>query len=160
LDGEYRGVKYLARKTHHVKGQDVVMVDNARKAFQVQATHDFGVPFIDKVKEFRVWQFHKKTLAVYEKQYQGEGKPQQHVIWNHQDGLFKFVNIDRYEWPKLLRMDLALEALYMDFGAIDVIEDKDGKVWMLEVNSAPMIDGVKRTSGVLLAKEIFKWAEG
>jgi glutathione synthase/RimK-type ligase-like ATP-grasp enzyme len=150
----------LARLVSHKRGNDIVKVDNLEALFDVAYTHEFGVPYIPKVAEYRTWVFRDEVVAVYSKRYQGKGK-YDGVIWNHQDGLFKFVSLKEANWPKGIMGPsiMAVKSLHLDFGACDVMKDKDGQLWMLEVNTAPHIDNVERKSGQMLAKRMYEWAK-
>ena len=59
---------------------------------------------------------------------------------------YKFKIVPREEWQR----DIVIEAMKafrvvgLDFGAIDVIEDMNGKAWVVDVNSAPGIVRVRR----------------
>jgi hypothetical protein len=159
LDWEDLKFPFLARKVAHRRGNDILKIENYRQAHEASLTHDFGVPYIPKVAEYRTWVFRDEVIAVYEKKYQGEGK-YDGVIWNHQDGLFKFVSLKEANWPKGIMGPsiMAVKSLRLDFGACDVMKDVDGNLWMLEVNTAPHIDGLERNSGKVLAQRMFEWA--
>jgi hypothetical protein len=150
----------LARKVSHRRGNDIVKVNEFIDIADVLDSHDFFVPYIPKVAEYRTWVFRDAVVAVYEKRYQGKGK-YDGVIWNHQDGLFKFVSLKEENWPKGIMGPsiMAVKSLHLDFGACDVMKDKDGQLWMLEVNTAPHIDNVERKSGLMLAKRMYEWAK-
>jgi hypothetical protein len=150
----------LARKCHHHRGNDIVKVDNLEALFDVAYTHDFGVMYVPKVAEYRTWVFRDEVVAVYEKRYQGKGK-YDGVIWNHQDGLFKFVSLKEANWPKGIMGPsiMAVKSLSLDFGACDVMKGEDGRLWMLEANTAPHIDNVERKSGRMLAQRMYEWAK-
>jgi glutathione synthase/RimK-type ligase-like ATP-grasp enzyme len=150
----------LARKVSHRRGNDIVKIESFGDLAKVWRTHDFFVPYIPKVAEYRTWVFRDEVVAVYEKRYQGKGK-YDGVIWNHQGGLFKFVSLKEANWPKGIMGPsiMAVKSLHLDFGACDVMKDEDGQLWMLEVNTAPHIDDVKRKSGLMLAKRMYEWAK-
>lgn len=153
---------WLARKRHHVKGKDIEVVKNYREAEQVRraGTHDFFSVWIPTRTEYRVWAFQGKALAVYEKVYKGEGE-YEGFSRNRRFG-FKFEKRDDLRGLKALTKPSvdAVKALDMDFGAVDVLEGKDGKFYVLEVNSMPNIDTIERSSGIRLAQAISNWAEG
>ena len=104
--------------------------------------------------------FKNKAFAVYEKVFKGEGEYQGYAR-NHRFG-FKFVKQDEMrEVEDLTKPSIgAVKALGMDFGAVDVILGKDGKYYVLEVNSMPSIENNKKSTGIRLAAAISKWAEG
>jgi RimK-like ATP-grasp domain len=152
----------LARKNQHRRGNDIQFVKDFDMADAImdRGECDFFVPYIPKVAEYRTWVFRDEVVAVYEKRYQGKGK-YDGVIWNHQGGLFKFVSLKEANWPKGIMGPsiMAVKSLHLDFGACDVMKDKDGQLWMLEVNTAPHIDNIERKSGLMLAQRMFEWAK-
>ena len=48
----------------------------------------------------------------------------------------------------------AVSALGLDFGAVDIIEDADGKLYVLEVNTAPGLEGQTLTLMAEALKEL------
>ena len=90
--------------------------------------------FIDKVEEYRVFIVSGRAVWVAKKT---PGNPQD-VAWNvAQGGRFDNVRFD--DWP-LRVVKTAREAFLLsglDFGGVDVMVDKAGKPYVLEINSAP-----------------------
>jgi len=100
------------------------------------------VEYIDKVAEYRaivvggkVVDFKKKKRRNgYEREY-GEH------IWNHSSGyIFARNDIVVPLGCGQLGVD-AVNALGLDFGAVDIIEDREGNLYVLEVNTAFGIEG-------------------
>src|SRR6266550_8612194 len=156
-----RGEVWLARKRHHQKGKDIVVCKTTDEARRVVAAgeHDFFSVFIPTDTEYRVWVFQNKALGVYEKQFKGEGE-YEGFMRNRRFG-FKFEKRDdlRGSHPIEGPCIAAVKALGMDWGAVDIVKGLDGKYYVLEINSMPHIDSIKRSSGVRLAQHISKWAE-
>jgi len=154
-------IPWLARKRHHSKGKDIVVCPSLSVAKQVADAreHDFFSLFIPTETEYRVWTFQNKAFAVYEKEYKGEGE-YEGFMRNRRFG-FKFVKHDELlDTEALTKPSVdAVKAIDMDFGAVDVLKGKDGKYYVLEVNSMPHIDTIERSSGIRLAKHISNWAE-
>jgi hypothetical protein len=151
---------WLARNYHHSKGKDIVVCKTYREVIEAVPHRDFFSVFIPTKTEYRVWVFQDKTLAVYEKVYKGKGE-YEGFMRNQRFG-FKFVKRDDLRDSPLLKSPSinAVKALDMDFGAVDIIEGKDNKAYVLEVNSMPHIETIDRSSGIRLAASISKWAEG
>jgi len=151
----------LARKKHHTKGKDIVVCKTANDIRQVQRVgqHDFFSVFIPTDTEYRVWVLGNKAFATYEKVYKGKGE-YEGFMRNRRFG-FKFIKRDeligthQIEGPCIK----AVAALGMDWGAVDILKGKDGKYYVLEINSMPHIDSIQRSSGVRLAKHVSIWAE-
>ena len=162
LGGLNPPLPWLARKVSHVKGKDIKVCINWRQVEDVihSRKHDFFSVFIPTETEFRVWVFQDKAFAIQEKVYKGPGE---YAVFlrNNRFG-FKFEKRDNLRGNNELlntHSIAAVKALGLDFGAVDVLLGKDGRYYVLEVNTMPAIDSVKRSSGVRLAKHISKWAE-
>ncbi len=156
-----RGEVWLARKRQHTKGKDIVVCKDTESARAIarRGEHDFFSVFIPTDTEYRVWVLGGKAFATYEKVYKGQGE-YDGFMRNRRFG-FKFVKRDelignhKIEGPCIK----AVQSLGMDWGAVDVLKGKDGKFYVLEINSMPHIDSIQRSSGVRLAKHISLWAE-
>jgi len=145
---------WLGRNLSHEKGKDIVVYETWRDV-QMSSPKDFYVRYIPNDQELRVWVYKEKAFAVYHKQYRV------HDIENYK----------RMELRSELRDDLlnernfvkpaiyAVEALKMDFGAVDILHGEDGKYYVLEVNSMPDISSTIRVSGIRLANIISDWAQ-
>lgn len=157
----YETLPWLGRKRQHVKGKDIVICNTRIEIIKLFETHshDFFSVFIPTETEFRVWVINGEAIGVYEKVYKGEGE-YEGFMRNRRFG-FSFQKKDELRTLKTLVNPSikAVEALGMDWGAVDVLEGKDGKYYVLEVNSMPHIDNMKRSSGIRLAAHVSKWAE-
>lgn len=152
---------WLARKRHHVKGKDIVVCENlldVRNVLEAKE-HDFFSVFIPTQTEYRVWVIRDQAIATYEKTFKGKGE-YEGFMRNRRFG-FKFEKRDNLRGLRKLEEPCvkAVAALNMDFGGVDVILGKDGKFYVLEVNTMMHIDSVKRSSGIRLAAHISRWAE-
>ena len=150
----------LGRSLHHTKGKDIVIYP----AMTRLAQHDFFTQLIPKAKEFRVWAYRRTPIGVYEKvldypaKYGRRGRSKE--IWNRRNGFsFKFVHPDTAPAELKQLGARAVDALGLDFGAVDIILGKDGKYYVLEVNTAPGVES-PRQAMVSLVAHIEKWARG
>jgi len=148
---------WFARKFHHEKGNDIRVCRTRKDVERVfeNRSHDFFSVYIPHDQELRAWVYKNKVFAVYHKQYRV------HDVENYK----------RMEFRSELRDDLlneraliapatnAVEALRMDFGAVDILHGEDGKYYVLEVNSMPDISSTIRVSGIRLANIISDWAQ-
>jgi glutathione synthase/RimK-type ligase-like ATP-grasp enzyme len=152
---------WLARRFNHHGGKDIKVVNGLGEARRmvIQYLPDFFSVYIPTRTEYRVWVFRDEAFAVYEKVWKGEGE-YQGVQRNHAFGFRFDKRDDLLENEALCHWGVeAVKALGMDMGAVDVIEAKDGELYVLEVNSMPSIESVKKVSGIRLAKRISDWAE-
>lgn len=160
-EGEKRLPKYdlpwFARRLSHEKGKDIHVCStraDVLKRIELRDADFFSV-YVPHDMELRAWVFDGEVIAVYHKQYRNPG-------------LDNFKNM---EFRSELREDLlqtrtltggaikSVEALRLDFGAVDILHGEDGKYYVLEVNSMPDISSTIRASGIRLAKKISRWAE-
>ena len=117
--------------SHGGKGIKLIRTKPARV---VQKGDVWYQGYVEKKAEFRVYFFNGNTTIVSEKLVKDTGK----VVWN-------IVNCTGWQRRKDLEtnrelVDLvikAAEAVRLDWGAADVIQDKKGKFWICEVNSRP-----------------------
>jgi len=156
-----RGEVWLARRKQHTKGKDIVACKDTETARQVamRGEHDFFSVFIPVATEYRVWVLHDKAFATYEKVFKGEGE-YEGFARNRRFG-FSFQKRDNLVGSHQLEGPCiaAVKSLGMDWGAVDILKGKDGKYYVLEVNSMPHISNIQRSCGVRLAKQVSMWAE-
>lgn len=140
----------LGRSFQHDNGDDIVIYQDHDVDH-----HDFYSQLISKEKEYRVWVFRNKALAVYEKilEYHGRGKDAALGKWTGNE----FIPLG-VAAPALKEIAVkAVGALNLDFGAIDILFYHE-KYYVLEVNTAPGFEG--RWSGITsLVDCIEKWAK-
>lgn len=150
--GELRGV-VLGRKLHHTRGTDIKMGPGARG--------DYFTQLVPKDREFRVWSFRGKHLATYEKVLEYPGRNGRHgrnrEVWNWRNG-YAYRFVDPEGVPKALREvgAMAVDALSLDFGAVDIIYGTDRRYYVLEVNTAPGVEG-RRQGLTSLVNCIERW---
>lgn len=148
---------WFGRKLQHEKGNDIVVCQEWNEVIanvEGKVSEYFSV-YVPHDLELRAWVFNGKVLAIYHKQYRNPG-------------LMNFRNLEvRSELRDDLLQDEGLTAaateavrvLKMDWGAVDILMDKDGEPVVLEVNSMPDISSPERISGIRLAKAVSEWAE-
>lgn len=92
--------------------------------------------FIKKKNEYRVFVAQNRLVWMIKK----HPKSEDDLTWGCvEEGNFEYIGWS--DWPKELAR-VALESMKLsglDFGAIDIIEDKDGKFYTLEINTAPWL---------------------
>lgn len=148
----------LGRRLRHSQGRDIIPVLQADQAECAARLHncDFFTEYIPTQREVRVWIYRRKLLAAYEKHLE---HPEQYlrVGRNHTNG-FAFVHIPDSSAPAqaVTLAAQSVDALDYDFGAVDMVQDFDNEWYVLEVNSAPGQETVRRGLG-RLADKIARW---
>jgi len=97
--------------------------------------------YIFKDKEFRVHATCLGAFATHRKIRDPKREPTNWKVRSWKNGfIYQRKNIPPNETRDELGVD-AVRALGLDFGAVDIIEDKLGNFYVLEVNTAPGIEG-------------------
>lgn len=131
----------IARPEMHMKGKDfnVLMNNEELNKFKLTHTNYYYSTFIDKDHEYRVFCAHGKVLHIVEKP-----RPiQNSYCWNmEEENPWQVVPRSEIEYEVPYQSLLAVEAIGLDFGAVDVItkNNADGsEVYVLEINTAPQL---------------------
>jgi len=133
------GYVVVARKilTGH-EGAGIVIVEKVNELIQAP----LYTKYINKVREFRV---HATPYGVIDTQQKVHnpalGQPKSWKVRSYGNG---FIFQRKGILPNQNRDQLAIaavKALGLDFGGLDIIEDKQGNFYVLEVNTAPGIEG-------------------
>jgi len=96
------------------------------------------VKYIDKDKEYRVHVFNNKAIKYSRKIPRSSVECHDEFIWSHDNGYyFNRVRPNSRAEEISLR---AINAIGLDFGAVDIVV-KDGLYYVLEVNTAPGLQG-------------------
>lgn len=97
--------------------------------------------YIFKVKEYRVHATRLGAFDVQQKVRDPERVPLTWKVRSHANGfIFQRKNIGRAADLHELGV-MAVRAIGLDFGAVDIIEDKNGELFVLEVNTSPGLEG-------------------
>lgn len=132
------GATIVARKilTGH-SGAGIIIVEKEDELIEAP----LYTKYIFKTREFRV---HASKTAVIDTQQKVRApgvEPKTWKVRSHDNGfIFQRKNIQ----PNDVRDALAIKAvqvLGLDFGAVDIVEDKKGNFYVLEVNTAPGLEG-------------------
>jgi hypothetical protein len=154
LDPEELVCPILGRKKKHERGKDIIPILAKDKTFEYLKTSgkcDFYVQFIPTAVEYRVWVYRRRHLATYEK-YLG-GPIESRNIYD-----FGFRYLDTPPEDLSAPASAAVQALELDFGAVDILRGQDGRAYVLEVNTAPWAQ--TRLRGLVrLADRIVRWQE-
>lgn len=104
--------------------------------------------FVDIDKEFRVVAFRKKVILVYEKfienaSFTGNLSP---LHWEgakavHITDMGLIDTLEKFTYPIYENLDL-------EYAGFDIAIDKQGKMWLIEINSQPQIEIFVRDNGL------------
>lgn len=125
----------LGRSMNHSQGSDINLILQERDARLTD--NDFYVQYIPTELEYRVHVMDGRVFKVHEKRLRSEADNHPYIR-NYGTG-WVFVN-PREEPPEERLATTAVDALGLDFGAVDIIRAEDGTEYALEVNTAPSLD--------------------
>lgn len=138
-DGRFDYPLIVRRATHH-QGRFMDKCDDwdqVKAACRKYGEGNYYISeFVDKVAEYRVAVVQGRAVWVAQKT---PADPKA-LAWNVAQG-GRFDNVRWDAWP-LKAVKVAIEAFNLsslDFGGVDVMVDKDGNCFVLEINSAPSL---------------------
>lgn len=151
----------LAREEKHHGGRDIRPVLQIEEVpWRMAAGAKFFTQYIPIAEEYRAWVYRRRVQAMYTKDMRYPDKFKR-IGRNFHNG-FAFSFLEKTARP-VDACDLAAKAVFaldLDFGAVDLIKGKDGRFYVLEVNTAPGVtDGIRQGVSAL-ASAIVKWARG
>jgi hypothetical protein len=127
----------IARPLVHSKGKNFIvlkMYEMFKKHFDDNNANWYYSAFVDKKQEFRLHVAHGRILNYLEKPKPADGN----IAWNRAINEDPFVNVKWSDYNKdICNLAIkAIQALGLDFGAVDIMLDKNDKACLLEVNTA------------------------
>ena len=119
-----------------------------RKRWNRVKKRNFLVQYIPKKSEYRVHVLGDKAINVSQKIHSPSAIEENRFIhphvWSKERG-WTLQTIEDNELTTIKELAIrAIEALDYDFGAVDIILGNDNKFYILEVNSAPRLNIVRR----------------
>ena len=130
----------LGRRVIHQQGTDIRLCLQRSDVERVRPEVDFFTKYIPCGREYRVHVFSGQVIKISEKILTDQEKFKVEWIRNFENG-FTFRNPERI--PGILKEAIeaagiaAVQALNLDFGAVDVLLGDDGRAYVLEVNTGP-----------------------
>jgi hypothetical protein len=126
-------IEWLGRKYNHVGGNDLL---------STQSSYDYWSKKEDLIEEYRVHSFLGKSIRAGKKVQGAEGVSTVHPWIRSHDGGWHLA-YDGFSSTKEMRKlaKQAVEALGLNFGAVDIGKTREGKLIVLEVNRAPGLEG-------------------
>jgi glutathione synthase/RimK-type ligase-like ATP-grasp enzyme len=142
----------------HHGGRDIrVCLNRADAERALRDGFGFFTIYVLKQTEYRVWIYRRRHLGTYEKRLEYREKFKR-IGGNYANGYaFHLVSSDQVPRAAVELSTRAITALSLDFGAVDVLNDKSGASFVLEVNTAPGVEGDGRTVIQALAVKIANW---
>lgn len=147
----------FGRKMMHREGKDIMPALQAEDIpLRMAAGAQFFTEYVPRQTEIRVWVYRRRHLASYEKVMR---HPQQYKYFgcSYRNGFaFELMPAERVNRAAVEQAAAAVDALGLDFGAADVLIGKDGLPYVLEVNTAPGVEGARQSISSL-ADKIATW---
>lgn len=132
------GYVVVARKilTGH-SGAGIIIVEQGEDIPEVP----LYTRYVNKVREFRVHATRLGIIDTQQKVRDPKVEPKSWKVRSHDNGfIFARNNIQQNAERDALAIQ-AVTVLGLDFGAVDIVEDKKGNFYVLEVNTAPGLEG-------------------
>lgn len=149
----------LGRDLQHKAGRDIRLIMEPEMAKMFRAA-DFYVHYVPRSTEYRSWVYRRRHLATYEKRLvRPEEARRRHTVGaNHRNG-YAFLLMNSALVPEGIRelSSRCVEALGLDFGAVDVLKGVDGNLYVLECNTGPGAESADRAGLKSLAEKINRW---
>ncbi len=141
---------WVLRRSPHSQGRDLWLCDskfdvhNKIRQKELQPGSWYASDYINKVAEYRVFVMEGRVVQVVRKIVPNEYE----ISWNVHNG-GRYENIHWGEWPMdVIKVALKAHDLTgLDLSGCDVMSDKNGRAYLLEVNSAPSLKP-KRDGGL------------
>jgi hypothetical protein len=149
----------FGRALMHREGKDIMPALQPEDVpLRVAAGSTFFTEYVPRTTEYRVWIYRRRHLSTYQKVMR-HPEMYKHFGCSFRNGFaFELVKQLDLPTPAIEQAGAAVSALGLDFGAVDVLQGKDGLPYVLEVNTAPGVDG-PRVSISALADKIMRWKE-
>lgn len=134
---------FLVRPAHHQRSENMHLATSpqelvkAVKKIQSEVSAEYYISeFVNKQREFRVFVCQNRILWMIEK----HPKSADELSWGCvEQGNFDYVGWS--EWPQNVAKTalLSMKASSLDFGAVDIIVDEEGRALTTEINTAPWL---------------------
>jgi glutathione synthase/RimK-type ligase-like ATP-grasp enzyme len=122
-------IGHIVVARNEIKGANGAGLDYCYNANDVRSTPaKFWTKYIPHTHEFRVNVWRGKVVSIYDKIQLNNGKFKFN-LWQGQEEHPQLVNIAKIVYKKIK----------LDWCGIDIIRDETGKLFVLEVNSAPVL---------------------
>lgn len=151
------------RKLSHAGGTDIrLALEPEHAGLFARNGWAFATKYIPNQREYRIWVYRRQMLGCYEKTL---ARPAEFLASRRYganfDNGYAFTFVPSANVPQAARETAtsAVNALGLDFGAVDMLQGRDGNFYILEVNTAPGVEGPDRVAIQALADKIAWWVE-
>lgn len=150
------------RKLSHAGGTDIrLALEPEHASLFARNGWNFATKYIPNSIEYRVWVYRRQHLGTYEKVL---ARPNEFLASRrfgaNFDNGYSFQLVPSANVPReaVEMAQAAVEALGLDFGGVDILKGRDNHFYILEVNTAPGVEGPDRQVIQALADKIAYWA--
>lgn len=156
LDGLPGDTKLVARTNLFGHSGDGIVIGTKEELLNDGVSAPLYTEYVDKVAEYRVIVCNNTVVDIKSKRKR-DGATHDPYVWNHSNGYNYTRNIGTYHCKLPIVGVEAVRALGLDFGAVDIIQDEEGALYVLEVNTA---FGVEGSTTELFCKELKEVIDG
>jgi len=131
----------LRRRRNHSRGKDIIFIENSIALKNVSG--DFFSQFLESDREYKCHVFRNECIRLSLKVPNDEGLSVNNIVRSYDNGWRLsdiYTHSPREERKAINESIKAVKYLGLDFGCTDVLIDKSGKVWILEVNTCPRLN--------------------
>lgn len=154
------GWPLFGRELTHREGKDIRLALQPEDiALRFAAGTSFFTEYVPRITELRVWVYRRRHLASYEKVMRHPAHYKYYGCSYRNGFAFELLKEGNINRDAVAQASLAIDALGLDFGAVDLILGKDNLPYVLEVNTAPGVEGARQNI-TALADKIKMWEVG
>lgn len=158
IPGDQATYPWIARTAHHVAGRDIrLCLQPEDAAFALTHGHDYLTKFVPRAREYRVWAYRRRHLGTYEKILTHPERYRKFGCNYHNGWAFRLLGEAAIPRDVVELAGRSVDSLGLDFGAADILVPKVGAPLVLEVNTAPGVEGDGRQVIRSLARHIVAW---
>ena len=142
-------IPYIIRREYHSMGLGVEIIrkmrDHRRKERVIKNKHRlYFSELIDVEKEYRAFILNGQIFLIFDRDWQGDLestlKQREGIRMHHLDFNRREASDEVSKKYQQACID-AMKAINLDYGAVDFVIDKNGKMYILELNTRPFANG-------------------
>lgn len=132
----------VVRRDRHAQGKDLWLINDKSELIECLIKNNMGHhgwyagDYVEKAQEFRVYIVEGRVVTLAEKTPEDPDA----IAWNvAQGGEFNVVKWDDWNFDVIECALQSFSLTSLDFAGVDIMVGKDGRAWLIEVNSAPSL---------------------